>query len=61
MVEQLPMFLPTVNRDEPASFLFFGIELQGNNYSRSALAAIAREVNKPFKMDVFFCLNMDNA
>jgi hypothetical protein len=53
MQEQLPMFKATVNRDEPASFLFFAIELTGNVYSRSQLAAIAREINKPFPMNVF--------
>ena len=53
MQEQLPMFKATVNRAEPASFLFFAIELSGDNYSRNQLAAIAREVNKPFPMDVF--------
>jgi hypothetical protein len=53
MKPQVPMFEPTLNREDPASFLFFTIRLKGNHYSRSQLAAIARELNKPFAMDVF--------
>jgi hypothetical protein len=60
MIEQLPAFKPTVNRDEPASFLFFTIELTAEEYSRSKLADIAREVNKPFKMDVFVLFKYGN-
>lgn len=32
------------------SYLFFALELKGNHYSRTALAGIAREVNKLFDM-----------
>lgn len=53
MKPQVPMFEPTLNREDPASFLFFTIRLKGNHYSRSQLAVIARELNKPFAMDVF--------
>lgn len=60
MQEQLAMFKPTVNRDEPASFLFFVVELSGEEYSRAKLAAIAREMNKPFKMDVFILFKYNN-
>lgn len=53
MIQQTPLFQPTVERNEPASFLFFAIELEGNMYSRTQLSTIAREINKPFAMDVF--------
>lgn len=53
MKAQAPLFEPTVERNEPASFLFFAIRLTGQYYSRTQLSAIAREINKPFKMDVF--------
>ena len=32
------------------SFLFFALELQGNHYTRTALAGITREINKLFAM-----------
>ena len=39
------------------SFLFFALELQGNRYTRTALAGITREINKLFAMPalVLFC------
>ncbi len=53
MKQQAPLFQPTIERNEPASFLFFAIELEGKMYSRTQLSTIAREINKPFAMDVF--------
>ena len=53
MQKQEQLFKETINRNEPASFLFFAIELSGNDYSRNQLASIAREINKPFPMHVF--------
>ncbi len=53
MQSQIGAFQPTVNRSEPASFLFFAIELTGSFYSENKLAVIAREINKLFPMHVF--------
>lgn len=47
------LFEPTVNREDPDSYLFFAIELTGPSYTKPQLAAIVRELNKPFPMHVF--------
>ncbi len=41
------------------SYLFFAIELKGQNYSRTKLAAITREVNKLFSMPVMILFLYD--
>src|SRR5690606_4006850 len=41
-----------LNRERFDSFLFFAVDLKQENYSRSTLAAIAREINKPFPFPV---------
>lgn len=53
MALQDSLFRPTVERDQPASFLFMAVELDKSGYSRTALAQISREINKCFPMDVF--------
>jgi len=53
MVLQEDLFKPTVERDHPASFLFFALQLKGESYSTHQLAQISREINKCFPMDVF--------
>ena len=40
------------DRTRFASFLFFAVDLRGETYTRSQLAGIARELNKPFPMPV---------
>ncbi|HMU59726.1 MAG TPA: hypothetical protein PKD42_15740 [Chitinophagaceae bacterium] len=60
MQQQVPMFQPTVERNEPASFLFLAVKLKGAEYSRTQLATIAREINKPFVMDVFVLFHYGN-
>jgi hypothetical protein len=53
MQQQETLFQETLNRNDPASYLFFSIELKGKDYSRNQLSQIARELNKPFPMHVF--------
>jgi hypothetical protein len=48
MQQQESLFKPTVEREDPASFLFMVIELDKNEYSRFELSQIVREVNKLF-------------
>ena len=40
------------NRERFESFLFFAVDLSGESYTRSQLANIARELNRPFPMPV---------
>lgn len=54
------LFKETVARNEPASYLFFIVELSGKDYSRNQLAQIAREMNKPFPMHVFVLFKYAN-
>lgn len=54
------LFKPSVERNDPASYIFFAIELTKNNYSRNQLAQIAREINKPFPMHVFVIFKYGN-
>ena len=42
------------------SYMFFALELKGNNYSRTQLASITREMNKPFAMPVFILFKYGN-
>jgi hypothetical protein len=60
MVQQDKEFKPTLEREQPASFLFFAIDLKGNFYSRNRLSQIAREINKCFPMDVFLLFRYEN-
>ena len=60
MQKQELLFKETVNRNEPASFLFFAVELSGKDYTRNQLAQIAREINKPFPMHVFILFKYNN-
>lgn len=59
MQSQESLFTPTINRNEPSSYLFFIIELKGANYSRNQLSQIARELNRPFPMNVFVLFKYD--
>ena len=54
------LFKETVERNEPASYLFFIVELTAKDYSRNQLAQIAREINKPFLMHVFVLFKYNN-
>lgn len=47
------LFEATVNREDPDTYLFFAVELTGASYTKPQLAAIVRELNKPFPMHVF--------
>jgi hypothetical protein len=60
MKQHETLFQETVNRNEPASYLFFSIELTENDYSRNQLSQIAREINKPFPMNVFVLFRYGN-
>lgn len=60
MQQQETLFHETLNRNEPASYLFFSIELIGKNYTRNQLSQIAREINKPFLMHVFVLFKYGN-
>ncbi|HOW40350.1 MAG TPA: hypothetical protein PL123_07395, partial [Bacteroidales bacterium] len=53
MQHQESLFKATVEREDPASYLFFIIDLGVNAYSRNQLSQIVREVNKIFPMHVF--------
>jgi len=55
-----PGFGKKVDRNIPASYLFFAIELRGNHHTRTRLANIAREVNKIFPMHVFVLFKHGN-
>lgn len=44
--------LTETNNDEYNAFVFIGLELTGEKYSRTQLASIARELNKPFASPV---------
>lgn len=43
--------------DEYQSFLFFAVQLRGNNYKRGDLVKITRELNLPFKMPAIILFN----
>jgi len=60
MQQQESLFQETLNRNEPASYLFFSIELIGKDYTRNQLSQIAREINKPFPMHVFVLFKYGN-
>ena len=53
MQKQESLFKPTIERNEPASYLFFSVELDGKIYTRNQLSEITREINKLFRMHVF--------
>jgi hypothetical protein len=53
MQSTIPLFEPTVDRKDPASYLFFCIELSNRNWTQNQLAQIVREINKAFPMHVF--------
>lgn len=60
MKTQKTFFEEKVERNDPASYLFFIIELSGNDYSKSQLAQISREINKKFLMHVFVLFKYAN-
>ena len=60
MQQHESLFKPSVERNDPASYVFFAIELTKNNYTRNQLAQIAREINKPFPMHVFVIFKYGN-
>ena len=49
------------NRNRFDSFLFFAVDLKCQTYSRTQLAGIARELNKPFPMPVIVLLRHGGA
>ena len=46
------LFEPSVNPYEPQSYLCFAIELKGDEYSKTQIAGITREVNKLFSIPI---------
>jgi hypothetical protein len=60
MQSALPLFEPTVRRQDPASYLFFCIELTDKNWTQNQLAQIVREINKGFPMHVFVLFKFGN-
>ena len=55
-----PEFTFSSANDIYKSYMFFALELKGNNYSRTQLASITREMNKPFAMPVFILFKYGN-
>lgn len=49
-----------VDKNEYQSFLFFTIHLKEDNYKRSDLVKITREINLPFKMPVIILFHYGN-
>lgn len=60
MQQHESLFKPSLERNDPASYVFFAIELKKDSYSRNQLAQIAREINKPFPMHVFVIFKYGN-
>lgn len=54
------LFRPNFEKDLYQSFLFYAVELKPNHYTRTDLARITREINKPLPMPVIVLFKMDN-
>ncbi len=58
---QNSLFRPDFEKDLFQSFLFYAIELKPDHYTRSDLARITREINKPLPMPVIVLFKNDNS
>ena len=50
-----------IDRERDISYLFFAVKLCQSHYTRTQLAQIAREINKPFKMPVMILFQHGDA